>query len=183
VKRQQVWIWVGLSLWLGAVLLPAWGADQDYFQALQIVRFPDAVVLPPIILPDVDGKPVTLQAFQGKVVLLNFWTTWCPYCQRERKALEALHQRYKDQGLAIVAIAMGESADKVKAFQTKHQLNFVHLLDADKNTAMQFAVRATPTNFLLDRRGRVLGGGMGYRDWAAAEAHQLIQSLLQESAH
>jgi peroxiredoxin len=182
VKRQQPWMWVGLSLWLGAVTLPAWGGNRDHFQALQLVRFPDAVALPAITLPDVDGNPVTLQAFQGQVVLLNFWATWCPYCQRERGALEALHQQYKDRGLAVVAVAMGEAADKIKAFRTKHQLTFVHLLDTDKRTAAQFAVRATPTNFLLDRHGRVLGGGMGYRDWTTAAAHHLINRLLQENA-
>jgi peroxiredoxin len=75
---------------------------------------------------------------------------------------------------------MGESAEQVKPFKTKHRLHFVHLLDTDNKTAAQFSVSGTPTNFLLDRRGRVLGGGVGYRNWAAAEAHQLLQSLLQE---
>jgi hypothetical protein len=92
-----------------------------------------------------------------------------------------LHQQYKDQGLAVVAINMGEAVDKVKAFKAEYRLSFAHLLDADNKTAVIFSVSATPTNFLLDRRSRILGGGMGYRDWAAPAAHQLIQSLLQES--
>jgi hypothetical protein len=92
-----------------------------------------------------------------------------------------LHQRYKGQGLAVVAVNMGEPADKVKSFLAQHRLNFVHVLDPDNKVTAQFAVSATPTSFFLDRRGRVLGGGMGYRDWAAAEAHQLIQSLLHAS--
>jgi peroxiredoxin len=76
---------------------------------------------------------------------------------------------------------MGEAADTVRAYKTKHRLSFTHVLDADRKVALLFSVSATPTNFLLDRRGRILGGGAGYRDWSAPEAHELIQSLLKAS--
>ena len=84
--------------------------------------------------------------------------------------------------MAVVAVNMGEPAEKVKAYKAKQRLNFSHLLDPDNKAVALFAVSATPTNFLLDRQGRILGGGMGYRDWATPEAHQLIQRLLQASS-
>jgi hypothetical protein len=76
VKRKLLSGWSGLSLWLIIGGLPAWGGDLAHFQAMQLVRFSQAVTLPHITLPDLDGKPVALQIFLGKVVLLNFWTTW-----------------------------------------------------------------------------------------------------------
>jgi cytochrome c biogenesis protein CcmG/thiol:disulfide interchange protein DsbE len=75
---------------------------------------------------------------------------------------------------------MGESADQVKAYVVQHGLSFPHLLDPDLKLTSMFAVTGTPTNFLVDRQGRILGGGVGYRDWATPEAHRLITSLLKE---
>jgi peroxiredoxin len=77
-----------------------------------------------------------------------------------------------------VAIDMGEPVDTVKSFIAQHRLSFPHFVDRDLKVSALFAVRATPTNFLIDRAGRILGGGAGYRDWTTPEAHQLIQSLL-----
>jgi peroxiredoxin len=66
----------------------------------------------------------------------------------------------------------------VKNFLAQHRVSFTHLLDQEFKVSALFSVRATPTNFLIDREGRILGGGAGYRDWTTPEAHQLIQSLL-----
>ncbi len=89
-----------------------------------------------------------------------------------------MHQRYQKQGLAVLAIDMGESASKVEAFVAEHGVSFPHFLDPDYKIASMFSVRATPTNFLVNRQGHVIGGGAGYRDWSRPEAHALIQSLL-----
>lgn len=75
---------------------------------------------------------------------------------------------------------MGEPASLVQTYMARHGLSFPHLLDADKKVSAMFGVQGTPTNFLIDRAGRVRGGGAGYRDWASPEAHRLIESLLAE---
>jgi thioredoxin-related protein len=74
---------------------------------------------------------------------------------------------------------MGESADQVKAYVAKHRLSFPQLLDATTEIASMFSIRATPTNFLVDRQGNILAGAPGYRDWTTPEAHRLIEHLLQ----
>src|SRR5262249_36118040 len=94
-------------------------------------------------------------------------------------ALEALYQRYKDQGLVVLGINMKEAPDLVKTYVTKHRLTFPHLLDTDAKVAAMFAVPGTPTTLLIDREGQVLGGGLGYRDWASPAAQRLVESLLQ----
>ncbi len=73
---------------------------------------------------------------------------------------------------------MGESASLVKAYVARQGLSFPQLLDGDQSFASMFSVQATPTNFLINRSGRLIGGGAGYRDWATPEVHRLIESLL-----
>ena len=152
--------------------------DEADFEALNLFFFPESIALPDVSLPDVDGNPVPLLAFRDRVVILNFWTTWCHYCERERAALEALYRRYKGDGLAILAVNMGETAEQVRAYIIKHGLSFPHLMDPQARAEESFAIQATPTNFLIDRRGHVVAGGMGYRDWTAPQAHRLIERLL-----
>jgi peroxiredoxin len=76
---------------------------------------------------------------------------------------------------------MGETPAKVRDYVARHSLSFPHLLDPDYKVTSMFSVSGTPTNFLVDRQGRILGGGVGYRDWATPEAHRLIASLLTEN--
>jgi len=159
-------------------VLEALGADAAHFQAMRLTRLEPAMALPDIRVPNIEGHEVGLRSFRGRVVLLNFWTTWCSWCQRERPALEALHNQYQDQGLVVLAVNIGETAAQVKDYVAQHGLSFPHVLDPDTQVAAWFGVRGTPTNFLVDRSGNIVGGGTGYRDWAAPAAHQLIESLL-----
>jgi mono/diheme cytochrome c family protein len=77
-------------------------------------------------------------------------------------------------------VNIGETAAQVKAYVLQHGLSFPHLLDPDTQVASWFGVRGTPSTFLVDRSGNIVGGGSGYRDWAAPAAHQLIESLLAQ---
>ena len=83
----------------------------------------------------------------------------------------------------IVAVNMGEPVAKVRAYVAQHRLSFPQLLDPDNTLARMFSVRATPTNFLIDREGHIVAGGMGYRDWRMPEAHRLIESLLTDGVN
>lgn len=81
----------------------------------------------------------------------------------------------------ILAVNMGETAAQVKDYVAQQGLSFPHVLDPDMQVASWFDVQGTPTTFLVDRTGNIVGGGAGYRDWNAPEAHQLIQSLLSQA--
>ena len=152
--------------------------DEADFEALNLFFFPESIALPDVSLPDVDGKPVALLSFRDHVIILNFWTTWCHYCERERAALEALYEQYKGDGLAVVAVNMGETAEQVRTYIAKHGLSFPHVMDPEARAEEAFGIQATPTNFLIDRRGHVVAGGMGYRDWTGPQAYRLIERLL-----
>ena len=169
---------VGL-LSLGAAVPPRAAAiEETDLEALNLILFSESIALPDVSLPDADRRTVPLLSFRGRVVILNFWTTWCHYCERERAALEALFQKYKGDGLVILAVNLGESEDQVNAYVARHGLSFPHLMDPGAKAEEAFGIQATPTNFLVDRRGHVVAGGMGYRDWNGPQAHRIIESLL-----
>ena len=79
----------------------------------------------------------------------------------------------------VLGINMREAPDLVQTYVAKHRLTFPHLLDAEAKVTSMFAVPGTPTTFLIDREGQVLGVGIGYRDWASPAAHRLVESLLK----
>jgi len=78
----------------------------------------------------------------------------------------------------ILAVNLGESAEQVSAYVARHGLSFPHLMDPGAKAEQAFAIQATPTNYLVDRRGHLVAGGMGYRDWNGPQAHRIIESLL-----
>ena len=179
VNRWLVTVLVaGLLVLCGAVPHRAAAMDESDLEALNLILFSESVALPDVSLPDVNRRPVPLLSFQGHVVILNFWTTWCHYCERERPALEALYEKYKRDGLVILAINLGESEEQVSAYVARHGLTFPHLMDPGARAETAFGIQATPTNYLVDRHGHLVAGGMGYRNWNGAPARRIIESLL-----
>lgn len=178
MKRWTVTALIAGLLMLSAAT-PSRAADAAAdFEALNLFLFPESIALPDVSLPDVDGNPVPLLSFRDRVLILNFWTTWCHYCERERAGLEALYKTYKRDGLAILAVNMGETTEQVRAYIIKHGLSFPHVMDPEARAEGAFGIQATPTNFLIDRRGHVVAGGMGYLDWTGPQAQRLIERLL-----
>jgi peroxiredoxin len=129
-------------------------------------------------LPDLEGKQVALHHYQGKVVFLNFWATWCIPCREEMPAMEQLHQTFHSQGLVILAVNLKERPEQVKAFFDQHRLSFAALLDTSGSVFRDYQVMGLPTTYLISREGTLLARGVGGRDWTRAEGKQLIKALL-----
>ncbi len=112
-------------------------------------------------LKDLDGKTWTLKQLHGKVVLVNFWATWCPPCRKEMPDLETLYERFKDQGLVILSIS-DEEAGKVKPFIAERKIQYPVLLDAGKVHKL-FAVEGIPKSFVYDREGKLVAQSIDMR--------------------
>lgn len=137
-----------------------------------------AMPAPELSAHDLSGAPISLAAYRGKIVLLNFWATWCPPCQREMPSMERLRVKMTGRPMEIVAVNSAETAKDVKAFLSKMKLGFPILLDPDGGNTHRWKVFALPTSFLLDAQGRVRYVLTGPTEWDEGEALQNVESLL-----
>ena len=106
-------------------------------------------------LPDSDGVKVALVDYKGKVVLLNFWATWCPPCRREMPDMEKLYQLLSQKGLVVLAVS-DEKRETVEDFLKKQNYTFPVLLDPDGKVNAAFGIEGIPNSFLFDRQGKLL---------------------------
>ena len=113
-------------------------------------------------LTDLSGKTWTLKEQRGKVVVLNFWATWCPPCRKEMPDLEALYKQYKVQGLVILAIS-DEDAGKVKPFIADERLTYPVLLDRGRTVNELFQIEGIPKTFVYDRSGKLVAQSIDMR--------------------
>jgi peroxiredoxin len=113
-------------------------------------------------LTDLEGKTWSLQELKGKVVLVNFWATWCPPCRKEMPDLNALYQRFKDQGFVILAIS-DEDADKVKPFIAERHISYPVMLDPGRKVNELFQVEGIPKSFVYDREGKLVAQSIDMR--------------------
>lgn len=131
-------------------------------------------------LPDLTGKKVQLASLKGKVILVNFWATWCPPCRAEMPGMEKLYQSLKDNpDFVMLAVDSQEDPATVKTFIEKNKYHFPVLLDQAGAVTAQYSVRAYPTTYVIDRQGRVIGGVVGAHAWETAETLKGLQKLLQ----
>ena len=113
-------------------------------------------------LTDLQGKSWTLQALRGKVVLVNFWATWCQPCRKEMPDLDALYQRFKDQGGVILGIS-DEDAGKVKQLLAERSVAYPILLDPGRKVNDLFRIDGIPKSFLYDRNGKLVSSAIDMR--------------------
>ena len=122
-----------------------------------------------------------LKSFSGKVVLVDFWASWCGPCLRSFPWMNDLQQHYGGEGLVIVAVNLDQERALADAFLSKLPPNFRIEYDAAGTVARQFGVQVMPSSFLVDRKGRVRVAHAGFRDAQRAEREQQIVQLLKES--
>lgn len=131
-------------------------------------------------LEDMDGKKRQLSALRGKVVLVNFWATWCPPCRREMPSLERLHQVLKGADFEILAINVGEDADTVDAFTSTLDTvpTFPIVFDKDGRALKAWPVMGLPTTFILDKSGRIIYRAVGGREFDNPSILKKIRALI-----
>ncbi len=173
---------IGVSFTSEAVLAkatePSDFETERLFRDMRIIRMHRIAPPVEISLLDIYGKRVTLADFKGKIVFLNFWTTWCPECRIEMPLMEKLHKRFKDKDFAMVAVNLREPATRVKKFFDKHKLTFTTLLDSKGKIGARFGIRAVPTTFILDKEGGIIGKVFGSREWNSQKSFDLFEHLI-----
>ena len=176
-----------VSIYLSVLLLflllpldfPAEGRDEDLYSKLRISLIKGDKRAPDFSLLDLNGKKVGLSQFRGKIILLNFWATWCGPCKEEMPFLEILHQQFKEKDFVVLTISVDyEEAKIVREFISKQRYTFPVLLDPKCEVLDLFEVKGIPTSFIIDKKGKMLGRAIGPRDWKCQEVFSLISMLM-----
>jgi peroxiredoxin len=128
-------------------------------------------------LADLEGKQWALKDLRGKVVLVNFWATWCPPCRKELPDLQDLYGKFRDQGLVILAIS-DEEIGKVKPFVVERKLTLPVLLDPGRAVNERFRIRGIPQSFVYDRNGKIAAQAIDMRT-----REQFLKMLAQAGLH
>ena len=129
--------------------------------------------------PDVDGKPVSLSGYRGKVVMVHFWATWCPPCVEEMPALDALYRAMKGKDLEVLAISADEDgAGAVIAFMRKNKLSLPVLFDPGGAVAASYGTFRLPETYIVDREGVVRYKEIGARDWSVPESAAIVKNII-----
>jgi peroxiredoxin len=123
------------------------------------------------------GGKIKLTEQRGKVVMINFWATWCPPCLEEMPAMERLYRRQKDGGFTLIAVSVDADPKKVAPFVKEHQLSFPIGLDPRMDLANSYGVRALPSSFIVARDGNLAALAIGPRQWDNDAAHSLVEGL------
>ena len=122
-------------------------------------------------MKDVDGNDVSLSAYKGKVVLLNFWATWCGPCKAEIPGFVRLQEKYRDQGLVIVGYSVDDTAEKAKAYAAQYKMNYPILLGEGREEVQDAygPIWGIPASFIISKDGRVCRKHMGIAPEAVFE--------------
>ncbi len=135
---------------------------------------------PPLSLQTLDGKRLELEDYLGKVVVLNFWATWCPPCVEEIPSLERLRALRQDRGLEVLSVDVGEEPGEVRAFLEDKPVNYPVALDPEARAFKAWNTYAFPTTFILDRKHRIRYAVFGAFAWDAQEVLDAVDALLAE---
>jgi peroxiredoxin len=133
-------------------------------------------------LPALGGEDVRLSELTGKVVLINFWATWCGPCRDEMPAMEQLWTRLKDQGFTILAISLDNkrSRSRVDKFIKKFKLTYPILLDPEESVSDRYRTVGLPTSYVVAKDGTIAGKVIGPLDWSTPAVTSIIEGLLSE---
>jgi len=136
---------------------------------------------PDFTLKTVDGRTVTLSSLRGKLVLVNFWATWCPPCREEMPSMEELYRNYAPGGLELLAINIEEDGPQVlPEFLKEHPHTFPVLCDTAQSVSVRYGVYQFPETFIVDRNGIIIDKVIGAIDWTAPKVLTELSRMLKE---
>jgi thiol-disulfide isomerase/thioredoxin len=137
---------------------------------------------PPLELRDLAGTTHSLHAYLGRVVLVNFWATWCDPCRDEMASIQRLRERLSGQPFIVLAVNYGESASRIETFVRQMSIGFPVLLDRSQEASRAWRVRVLPASFLVGPDGRIRYHVIGEIDWAADPVVAAIRRLIRSGA-
>jgi peroxiredoxin len=167
------------------VMHAAAGADAplpttDEVSVTGLKTFAEKPPAPALVLTDLAGRRHDLKDYRGKVVLLNFWASWCPPCVQELPSMQRLYEKLQGQAFEILAADISESPDTVRQFLARFNLTFPVLLDPTGQTTAAWKVYVFPSTYIIDTSGNIRYGSTGAMEWDGPEAMAIVRELLHK---
>ncbi|MDT8386784.1 MAG: TlpA disulfide reductase family protein [Thiogranum sp.] len=138
---------------------------------------PGVVPAPEFRLQDMDGNWHRLSDYRGKVVVINFWATWCPPCREEMPAMQRAWLKFENKNIVMLAINVGEDEDTIFNFTASYPVEFPLLLDTDSAVINAWPVRGLPTTFVIDPQGTIAYQAIGSREWDDPHILKTLKAL------
>lgn len=170
----------GLLIFIGiaAYIQSTKGVDQEIEEAFILPPIEVDQPAPELTLFDLDGNQVSLSDFEGQVVLVNNWATWCPPCRQEMPEFQAYYEMYKREGFQIIAVEAGQPETEVRAFVEEQDLDFIILLDPKNQSLTTFQTNTLPNSWVIDKKGHLRMAWIGAINLPTLEKY--VTPLLEE---
>jgi len=159
------------------VFLLCWLLAATAFAEQTLTPIPGKVMAPDFTLPDTNGKTHHLSDYRGRPVIINFWTTWCPPCREELPSMNRAWHLIEEEGIAMLAINMGEDEDTIFIFSADYPTDFPILMDQSGEVIEQWPVKGLPTTYVIAPDGTIAYRAIGSREWDARELLDSVRAL------
>ena len=182
-NKSVVWKFTAGSLLIGLFLGLKLLVSAPKNPAMELIPLHSREPFPiDFTLPQLQGGNIRLTRLYGKVILLNFWATWCYPCRIELPSMQAVFQHYQSASFLVLAVASdGRGKETVSPFANQLDLTFPILLDPQDVVGRRLQIPGIPTSYVLDKLGRIAGAEVGARNWNSPSMHRLIDKLLAEN--
>ena len=141
----------------------------------------EGYMAPRFSLRNLKGNLEGLDDHTGKVIVVNFWATWCVPCVKEMPSFENLYRRYRSQGLILLAVSLDKGdSTKVKEFADKHKLSFPILLDTKGVAEKLYPSFSIPFTYVIEKQGRIVARVDGAKNWESSETFEAVEHLLKQ---
>jgi peroxiredoxin len=167
--------WISGLFLVCLVWTTAWAQDENETTLMRIGQ-----TVPGFTIRTIDGQQVSMDGLRGRVVLLNFFATWCPPCNQEMPHLEKMiWQRWKKDELMLLAIGREHSGEELKAYKKEKGVTFFMAPDPERQIYGKFATQYIPRNVLVDREGKIVYQSRGYTEASFQELVDTISGLME----
>ena len=156
---------------------PAVFAASNIHTLTKVPGNPDA---PEFNLEDQDGNFLKMSDYKGKVVIVNFWATWCPPCRKEMPSMQRAWEILQKEDIVMLAINVGEDSDQIFSFTAEYPVEFPLIMDRDSSVVNQWKVRGLPTTYIVNPAGQIVYQAIGDREWDSEEIMNQIRKLKKD---
>ena len=167
------------ATWIVLSASPAGSQAKVDYKVVPILQpMKDKGATPDFALMTPEGKKLSLKDFRGKIVLLNFWASWCVPCREEMPAMEKLYQEYKQKNFTVLAIAVKDRKQDAMDFVKELKITYPIALDPDAQVGTLYGAWGLPATYLIGPKGEGLARGWGPTEWYTQASRKLIQDLV-----